>query len=78
MKPQQMMVVSEFINRRDVFVVLPTGFGKTLCFTCLPIVDELYPNSKPSIILVVTPLIAIYAWYMCNLRNVRENHYIIQ
>lgn len=59
-KPQQMMVVREFINRRDVFVVLPTGFGKTLCFTCLPIVfDELCPDSRPSIILVVTPLIAI-------------------
>ena len=55
-----MMAISAFIERRDVFVVLPTGFGKTLCFTCLPIVfDELYPSIKPSIVLVVTPLIAI-------------------
>jgi len=55
MKPQQMMVTSEFINQRDVFTVLPTGFGKTLCFTCLPIIfDELYPNGKPLVILVAS------------------------
>jgi len=32
MKPQQMMVASEFINQRDVFAVLLTGFGKTLFY----------------------------------------------
>ena len=32
---QQIMAISAFIERRDVFVVPPTGFGKTLCFTCL-------------------------------------------
>ena len=56
-KYQQMMVINEFIRNRDVFVVLPTGFGKTLCFTCLPTVfDELYSDR---VLLVVTPLIAI-------------------
>ena len=52
LKPQQMMAISAFIDRRDVFVVLSTGFGgKTLCFTCLPMVfDELYPSIKPSVL----------------------------
>jgi len=55
-----LMVIREFINRGDVFVIFPTSFGKTLCFTCLPMVfDELYLYSKPSIIVVVTPLIAM-------------------
>ena len=36
LKPQQMMAISAFIDRRDVFVVLPTDFGKTLC---LDIID---------------------------------------
>ena len=36
LKPPQMMAISAFIDRRDVFVVFPTGFGKTLC---LDIVD---------------------------------------
>ena len=57
LKPQQMMAINAFIDRRDVFVVLPTGFGKTLCFTRLR--NELYPSIKPSIVLVVTPLIPI-------------------
>ena len=35
LKPQQMMAISAFIEWRDVFVVPLTGFGKTLCFTCL-------------------------------------------
>ena len=35
-KPQQMMAINEFINGRDVFMILPTGFGKAVCFTCLP------------------------------------------
>ena len=41
-------------------MVLPTDFEKTLCFMCLPIVsDELYPDSKLSVALVMTPLIAM-------------------
>ena len=59
-KPQQMIAINEFINGKDVFVALPTGFGKTMCFTCLTMVfDELCPDSKPSVVLVVTPLVAI-------------------
>ena len=51
LKPQQMMAISAFIDRRDVFVVLPTCFGKTLCFTCLPMVfDELLSRKSTKII----------------------------
>ena len=32
LKPQQMMAINAFIDRRDVFVVLPTGFGKTVFY----------------------------------------------
>ena len=55
-KYQQMMVINEFIRNRDVFVVLPTGFAKTLF--CLPS-NGLRHNSQSSVVLVVTPLIAI-------------------
>ena len=41
-----------------MFGVLPTGFGKSLCYACLPVVfDEFL--IEPSIIVVVTPLVAI-------------------
>ena len=43
-----------------MFAVLPTGFGKSLCFTCLPSVyDQLYPLEEHSIVIVVTPLTSI-------------------
>ena len=37
LKPEQQDVVETFVKGHDVFAVLPTGFGKSLCFACLPI-----------------------------------------
>ena len=34
--PEQLEVVEMFVKRRDVLAVLPTGYGKSLCFGCLP------------------------------------------
>ena len=60
MKHEQLQIVTGVLRGRDVFGVLPTGFGKTLCFTCLPgVYDKLYQTVEPSIVLVVSPLIAI-------------------
>ena len=32
LKEEQLRVVSSVVRQRDVFAVLPTGFGKSLCF----------------------------------------------
>ena len=37
MKPQQLEVVQSFVKGNDVFGVLPTEFGKGLCYGCLPL-----------------------------------------
>ena len=59
-KPEQLQVVTGVVRGRDTFAVLPTGFGKSLCFALLPAMyDQLYPSSEPSIVVVVTPLTAI-------------------
>ncbi len=37
LKKEQMEVVVAFMTGNDVFAVLPTGFGKSLCYACLPL-----------------------------------------
>ena len=56
MKYEQLEVVTSVLQGYDVFTILPTGFGKSLCFTCLPsLYDRLLPLVQPSIVIVVIP-----------------------
>ena len=58
-KHEQQLAIAGVL-KGDVFVVLPTGFGKSACYQCLPLLyDKLYPRNEPSIVIVVTPLKAI-------------------
>ena len=60
LKDLQMEVILSFVLGNDVFAILPTGFGKSLCYACLPgLFDLLYKPQDTSIVIVVTPLIAI-------------------
>ena len=34
MKSEQLRVVEAFVQGRDVFAILPTGYGKNLCYGC--------------------------------------------
>ena len=36
LKPKQRDVIVEFVLGSDVFAILPTGYGKSLCYGCLP------------------------------------------
>ena len=36
MKEEQLNIVRSFVEGNDVFAVLPTSYGKTLCFASLP------------------------------------------
>ena len=57
--PKQREVVEAFVCGRDVFVCLPTGYGKSFCYGCLPIVFDCLRGQTSSIVVVVTPLVAI-------------------
>ena len=60
LKREQQMVINSFVSGNDVFAVLPTGFGKTLCYACLPsIVDSLLKTERSAIVVVISPLISI-------------------
>ena len=61
LKTEQLSVCNAILEGSDVFATLPTGFGKSMCFQCLPqACDKLRGlENGSSIVLVVTPLIAI-------------------
>ena len=55
-------MVEAYVQGRDVFAILPTGYGMSLCYGCLPIVfNKLTEGHEEnhSIVVVVTPLTAI-------------------
>ena len=69
MKPEQLDVAVAFIEGRDVFAILPTGFGKSLCYACLPVAfDKILKKERGySIVVVITPLLAIMKDQVCPL-----------
>ena len=60
MQPEQLQVVSGIVSVRDVFAVLLTGFGKSLCYACPPAVFGLVlPVEGTLIVLAVALMTAI-------------------
>ena len=58
-KEEQCAVVMQLVDGKDVFATLPTGFGKSLCFASLPGVFDVVMGTNNSIVVVISPLIAI-------------------
>ncbi len=58
LKKEQIDVIDSSVKGNDVFAVLPTGFGKSLFFACLPLIFDCFPENhgRPTIIIVTTPL----------------------
>ena len=54
-------MVEAFVEGQDVFVSLPTGSGKSVCYACLPLVFDLLRSQGDhrSIVVVVAPLTAL-------------------
>ena len=55
----QKRAIESFIEGNDVFVCLPTGSGKSLCYCILPAVFDNLNGVNSSIAVVVSPLIAL-------------------
>jgi len=54
LRPEQAEAVSAFAGGKDMFVALPTGSGKSLCFAILPwVFDVLHRPSKGRNIVIV-------------------------
>ena len=74
----QANAIREFVAGRDVFVTLPTGSGKSLCYAALPFVfDFLRAQSEsPSVVVVVCPLQCTCTPFfsLCNSHAVASNY----
>ena len=87
----QSKVLQSFLSGSNVFVSLPTGSGKSLCYWVLPGTFNLLSKTDTSIVLVVSPLIAlmkdqaerlkvkgmkaVYGGDQCEMDQVFEGHY---
>jgi len=58
-KQEQRDAIISFVQGKDVFVNLPTGFGKSLCYGCLPLIFDRHNGTSGSIALVISPLVAL-------------------
>ncbi|XP_019858455.1 PREDICTED: uncharacterized protein LOC100633019 [Amphimedon queenslandica] len=60
-KEDQRYVIRSFLEGKDVFACLPTGYGKSLCYFILPLVyDILQGHSSPWFVeIVISPLQAL-------------------
>ena len=66
LKSEQSQVLQSLINMKNTCAVLPTGFGKSLCFMLYPLLlDELYPKKK-HVALVILPLKSLTASMLAN------------
>ena len=60
LRPKQEEVISDFVRGSDVFVSLPTGSGKSVCYSLLPgVFNEVRHLLNLFVAIVVSPLIAL-------------------
>ena len=69
LKPQQRESVKSVYEGKDVFLWLPTGFGKSLCYEVLPFVFDVKLARLDSVVIVVSPLVSLMTDQTRSLRS---------
>ena len=59
LRPHQLRAIISFLKGKDVFLNMPTGSAKSLCYALLPWAFDLLRKGKGSIAIVVSPLKAL-------------------
>ena len=73
-KDKQLEAIQAIYDGKDVFLWLPTGYGKSLCYQCLPFLFDHklsmvdLPPSEKSVCLVVSPLVSLMVDQVVSLR----------
>ena len=69
LKPEQKACIDFIYQGRDVFLWLPTGFGKSICYEVLPFMFDLKLGRIGSLAIVVSPLISLMSDQVRSLRS---------
>ena len=74
LREKQLQAISNIISKKDTLVVLPTGYGKSLVYQCLPLVfeyrqDHSKSNVWKSAVLIVSPLNSLMMDQVTKLRE---------
>ena len=65
LKKEQREAIKLMYQRKDVFLWLPTGFGKSVCFQVLPFLFDYKlgriesPLPQRSVVVVISPLVSL-------------------
>ncbi|ROL28095.1 ATP-dependent DNA helicase Q-like 3 [Anabarilius grahami] len=59
LKEEQRTAIKAFVDGKDVFAVLPTGFGKSLIYQLAPMVAKKMGRNENPVVIVVSPLVAL-------------------
>ena len=77
-KSEQCSAMEAIYNHQDVFVWLPTGYGKTLCYQVLPFIMDykqgVVEMQTHSLVLVVSPLVARSIALVCKRHKIYLAH----
>ena len=73
LKKEQVSAICCAYDQEDVFIWLPTGFGKSIVYECLPFLLDYKLNRvdgrTSSVVLVVSPLVALMIDQVQSLRT---------
>ena len=75
LKSEQIEAVRHIYNGKDVFLCLPTGFGKSICYEIVPFIMDYKLGRRESgrrsfsTVLVVSPLISLMVDQVTSLRE---------
>ena len=59
LKMEQRDCINHLYEGKDVFLWLPTGFGKSLCYEVLPFVMDDKLGRHGSVVIVISPLVSL-------------------
>ena len=69
LKPEQKECIKFIFDGKDVFVCLPTGFGKSICYEVLPFMFDKNLGTDNSLVTVVSPLVSLVVDQVRSLRS---------